>query len=442
MVTRSGSNEAATSDADRVAADLTENLANSQLDLEALLTGALGFLSKARRGTWVGLVMKSDPSKSLVVTADHYNSRMASHIDGYLASLDRHRTLPTMGMSQQVIDSGKPKLIASAPLAALFVHVSAAARAWHDANPEPVAVDTVSSVIVPMRAFGQIMGTLQLVEWNPRNPMTDADVGWMQTIADRLGVLVEHAQCHAAASVRLDRLTAVRNVSLAIASSQDLRLTLHLVLEQVKSRLDVDAADLLQVDPTSTELYTSASVGFHAGWVGDVRVPVTTELADAAASGRRFELHSDHTWLGTGRRSLFAREGFAAYRAVPLMARSRLLGVLEAFARADLNVDEEWVGFLHAMAISAAVAIDNANLHEQIERGSGPIRAMVQRPELSAMEWRILALVVEGATNREIATGVHLSENTIKFHIRRLLDRVGAVNRTDLARKATQNSWL
>ena len=442
MAIRSGSGGAVIAGAVEVAAGLTDELAGVEPELEGVLARALSFLSRARRGTWVALVMKSDPSRSFVATADHDNPGMASHVDAYIASLDRYRTLPTMGMSQQVIDSGEPKLIAAAPLAALFHHVSAAARAWHEAHPEPAAIDSVNSVIVPMRAVGQIVGTLQLVEWNPPKPMTDADVSWMQTIADRVGVFVEHAQCHAAAIMRLDRLTAARNVSLALASSQDLRLTLHLVLEQLMGKLPADAADLLQVDPATGELHTSASAGFHSGWIGDVRLPVTAELADASASGRRFELQADPTWLGGGRRSLFAREGFSDYRAVPLMARSRLIGVLEVFGRTGFELDEEWTGFLHAMAISAAVAIDNAGLHERVERESGPVRAMIQRPDLSAMEWRILALVAEGATNREIAAAVHLSENTIKFHIRRLLDRIGAVNRTDLARKATQNSWL
>ena len=428
--------------ASRVAAELTDELADVAPDVEAVVTRALTVLSAARRGTWVALVLNSDPSTSYVVSADHGEPRMAAYVDAYMASLVRRRTVPTTGMSQAVIDSGEPKLVPSLPFARIFDLTTQASRRWYEAHPTPFVIDTVGTMVVPMRALGQVIGTLQLTEWNSPEPLTPSDVGWLQTIADRLGVLVEHAQCHSAAIVRLDRLTSIRNVSLALASSQDLRLTLHLVLEQLLARLGVDAADLLQVDAAARELRASASVGFHSGWAGDIRIPITAELADAGASGRRFEVRSDPLWLGTGRRSVFAREGFTSYRAVPLMARTQLLGVLEVFARAELNVDEEWIGFLHAMAISAAVAIDNANLHERVERGSGPLRALVQRPELSAVEWRILALVADGATNREIASAVHLSENTIKFHMRRLLDRVGAVNRTDLARKVTQNGWL
>jgi DNA-binding NarL/FixJ family response regulator len=61
---------------------------------------------------------------------------------------------------------------------------------------------------------------------------------------------------------------------------------------------------------------------------------------------------------------------------------------------------------------------------------------------MSRLERWILALVVEGATNQDIAEKVHLSENTVKFHVRRILQKAGAINRTELARKATQQGWL
>jgi DNA-binding NarL/FixJ family response regulator len=51
-------------------------------------------------------------------------------------------------------------------------------------------------------------------------------------------------------------------------------------------------------------------------------------------------------------------------------------------------------------------------------------------------------MLAEGLTNREIAARIHLSHNTIKFHVRQLLQKSGAINRTDLARKATQQGWL
>jgi DNA-binding NarL/FixJ family response regulator len=55
---------------------------------------------------------------------------------------------------------------------------------------------------------------------------------------------------------------------------------------------------------------------------------------------------------------------------------------------------------------------------------------------------QILRLIADGFTNREIAGQVHRSENTIKFHVRRILEKAGAPNRTELARRATREGWL
>jgi DNA-binding NarL/FixJ family response regulator len=61
---------------------------------------------------------------------------------------------------------------------------------------------------------------------------------------------------------------------------------------------------------------------------------------------------------------------------------------------------------------------------------------------MSDLEVEILRLIVEGFTNRDISQQVHRSENTIKFHVRRILEKAGAANRTELARRATREGWL
>ena len=87
-----------------------------------------------------------------------------------------------------------------------------------------------------------------------------------------------------------------------------------------------------------------------------------------------------------------------------------------------------------------AIAIDQsaAAAHETSRERTG----RVPRPDLSDLELEVLRFIVEGLTNREIAEQVHRSENTIKFHVRRILERTGVSNRTELARRATREGWL
>jgi two-component system, NarL family, nitrate/nitrite response regulator NarL len=58
---------------------------------------------------------------------------------------------------------------------------------------------------------------------------------------------------------------------------------------------------------------------------------------------------------------------------------------------------------------------------------------------LTPREREVLSLVVEGCGNKEIATRLTVSEETIKHHLTRMFDKVGAANRLELALVATRH---
>ncbi len=57
---------------------------------------------------------------------------------------------------------------------------------------------------------------------------------------------------------------------------------------------------------------------------------------------------------------------------------------------------------------------------------------------LSPREREILRLVAQGYTNAEIARALVISENTVKTHLRRMMRKVGAANRAELAALAAK----
>jgi DNA-binding NarL/FixJ family response regulator len=59
--------------------------------------------------------------------------------------------------------------------------------------------------------------------------------------------------------------------------------------------------------------------------------------------------------------------------------------------------------------------------------------------KLTPRERQVLNLVVAGCSNREIAQQFAVSEQTIKHHLTRMFDKVGASNRLELAMVATRN---
>jgi DNA-binding NarL/FixJ family response regulator len=61
---------------------------------------------------------------------------------------------------------------------------------------------------------------------------------------------------------------------------------------------------------------------------------------------------------------------------------------------------------------------------------------------LSDTQLDILRLVAAGYSNREIASRIQLSENTIKSHIQEIFRKLDVGNRVQAALKASKNGWL
>jgi putative nucleotidyltransferase with HDIG domain len=70
------------------------------------------------------------------------------------------------------------------------------------------------------------------------------------------------------------------------------------------------------------------------------------------------------------RSPFFLKEDFIVYYGMPLMAKGRVLGVLEIFHRSPLNPDADWLGFLGTMSGQAAIAIDSAMMFNDLQKSN------------------------------------------------------------------------
>lgn len=61
---------------------------------------------------------------------------------------------------------------------------------------------------------------------------------------------------------------------------------------------------------------------------------------------------------------------------------------------------------------------------------------------LSLRETEILRLIAESRTNREIAALLYVSENTVKTHVARILEKLGVPSRSDAVALAQARGWI
>ena len=65
----------------------------------------------------------------------------------------------------------------------------------------------------------------------------------------------------------------------------------------------------------------------------------------------------------------------------------------------------------------------------------------LQEP-LTAREVQVLELLAEGLPNKAIAARLHISDQTVKFHVSAICGKLGAANRTDAVRRAVRRGLI
>lgn len=170
---------------------------------------------------------------------------------------------------------------------------------------------------------------------------------------------------------QLRRQAALRMIDATITTSLDLRVTLHVLLDQVIDQLEVDAADVLLLNPNSQTLDYAAGRGFRTTALQHT-LRLGEGIAGRAALTRRLVGIANLTTepRDLARATLLAEEACVAYYAMPLMAKGKVGGVLEIFHRSPLTPDQEWLDFLETLAGQAAIAIDNATLFADLQRSN------------------------------------------------------------------------
>jgi response regulator RpfG family c-di-GMP phosphodiesterase len=187
--------------------------------------------------------------------------------------------------------------------------------------------------------------------------------------------VTERKKAEAKIANQLQRLSALRAIDLAITSSFDLRLTLEVILQHITTQLRVDAAAILVFNPALLELEFAAGHGFRGSAISRLRLRLGEDYAGRAALERRLIHIPDLSRAEPQftKAELTAEEGFVSFYAAPLVAKAKLKGVLEIFHRSLLDPDEEWLDFLQTLAGQTSIAIDSAELFNDLQRSNSEL---------------------------------------------------------------------
>ena len=201
---------------------------------------------------------------------------------------------------------------------------------------------------------------------------TQADERLLSLYATQAAGAIRSARLHEETQRRLENLQSLREVDRVISSSFDLRPILSTVLSHTITQLGVDAADILMLNPALKTLEYAAGYGFHTRGIERTNLRLGQGHAGRAAFQRRTIRISNLPETGPNfiRASLLKNENFLEYYGVPLISKGEVKGLLEVFHRSPLHPKPEWTELLETLAGQAAIAIDNSQLFESIQRSN------------------------------------------------------------------------
>lgn len=171
---------------------------------------------------------------------------------------------------------------------------------------------------------------------------------------------------------QLNRITALREIDQAITSSFNLHLTMNRIISKVVEQLGADASAILIFDQNTYTLDYVVTHGLRDGTIHTTGIQLGQGLAGNVALERRITHHSDLRKMTHNLPELEALiiDGFIDYYGIPLISKGQLRGILEVFHRSPLSSEREWLEYLETIAGQAAIAIDNIQMFDGLQRSN------------------------------------------------------------------------
>jgi hypothetical protein len=141
------------------------------------------------------------------------------------------------------------------------------------------------------------------------------------------------------------------------------------VLEQTVRQLGSNAAAILLYKPVTQTLEYFSGYGFYTDAIKSSNVRLSQDFAGRVALEWR-TIKATDTDQGFMDYEPFMVEGFRCYFGVPLITKGQIKGVLEVFHRDPFDPSSNWISFLETIAGQAAIAIENAEMVDTLERSN------------------------------------------------------------------------
>lgn len=242
----------------------------------------------------------------------------------------------------------------------------------YEGNRKPL-FDGYAGAGIPIHSTDGTLGVLMVHLESSRRVEDHIDL--LDTLAGIAGNAIHRADLFDQSQEQVRKLTTLRDIDSAIASSTDLHVTLNILMDHTLRHLKVDAVDILLFHPELQSLTYLASAGFRTSSPTRPVIRIGDGLPGQVIMNGRVEHIPDLQSMDEARRDPFLlREGFVTYIGVPLIVKGQIKGLFEILHRSPLSPSDEWMQFMQTLTGQAAIAIDNSQLFDNLQRSNQEIR--------------------------------------------------------------------
>ncbi len=231
----------------------------------------------------------------------------------------------------------------------------------HVLNPILREKGIKSMLGVPLVVEGEVRGVLHVGSLHLRDFRKD-DVELLQLVADRAALAIEHARLFEAERAARERIEHVQAVTDAALAHLEVSELLNVLLPRIRDILRTDTCAVLLLDEETNELVARAALGIEEE-VG-VRIPVGAGFAGRVADeARPMVIDVDEYPVYN---PILREKQLKSMVGVPLLVRGESLGVLHVGTLKPRIFTHDEVELLQLVAERVAIAIERAQLHEEL----------------------------------------------------------------------------
>lgn len=289
-----------------------------------------------------------------------YGAYPLGDLDGWDPGVGSSYLIRSLPMHREALETGRSLVI-------------------HDSTPIPVREkgshffqDVRTVCLIPLISKGERLGVISIGEarsWE-REPFQRGKINLLQTIAAHISGLVQNALLYQTLQRQTEHLEVLNHVATVISSTLELDQLLEILYNQLSKVIPSDTYFVSLFDPENMELDVRVLID-NGERFPPIRLPLGKGLASWVIQNKQPLLirHLSEEWdnLPVKPVKIGQDQMSESWLGVPMVLGDRVLGLLALASYMPNAFEEEDVGLLSNVALQAALAVDNARHHAEVE---------------------------------------------------------------------------